>query len=39
MHRQSLVLVAAAALIAGCIYEPYPRYPIVVAAPASFDRS
>jgi hypothetical protein len=39
MRAHSLALVATAALIAGCIFAPYPSYPVVVSTPASFDRS
>jgi hypothetical protein len=39
MRRPALVLVASSALIAGCVYAPYPAYPVVVSAPPSFDRS
>lgn len=39
MRRLSLALVAAAALLAGCIYPAYPVYPTTVSTPPSFDRS
>jgi len=39
MRRHAFALVAAAALISGCIFDPYPSYPVVVSTPASFDRS
>jgi hypothetical protein len=40
MRRLSLALVAAAALVAGCVVSPYPYgYPTTGTAPASFDRS
>jgi hypothetical protein len=35
-----LVLVAALALLAGCVVAPYPgAYPITASTPPSFDRS
>jgi hypothetical protein len=39
MHRNTLVLAAASALIAGCVYAPPPTYPVVVQSPPSFDQS
>lgn len=40
MRRLSLALVAAAALVAGCVVAPYPYgYPTSGPAPANFDRS
>jgi|KBSSwiStaDraftv2_1062776.scaffolds.fasta_scaffold226648_2 hypothetical protein len=39
MRRLSLLLVAASALIGGCIFESYPTHPVVVSTPANFDRS
>jgi hypothetical protein len=40
MRRQSIALVAASALFAGCIFPPPPpSYPVVVAGPPSFDQS
>jgi len=39
MHRLALALIAASALIAGCVYAPPPSYPITVTTTPSFDRS
>jgi hypothetical protein len=39
MRCRSFALVAASALIAGCVFAPPPSYPVVVSAPPSFDRS
>jgi hypothetical protein len=39
-HLLRLALVAAAALLAGCVVSPYPYgYPTTGSAPANFDRS
>jgi len=40
MRCLSLALVAASALVAACVYAPYPAYtPTTVSTPPSFDRS
>jgi hypothetical protein len=39
MRRPFIALLAATALIAGCVYAPPPTYPVVVSTPPDFDRS
>ena len=39
MRRPGFALLAASALLAGCVYDPPPAYPVVVSTPPSFDRS
>ena len=39
MRRHSLAIVAASALIAGCVFAPYPGHATTVSTPPSFDRS
>jgi hypothetical protein len=39
MRRLCIALVAASALIAGCVYSPPPSYPVVVSPAANYDRS
>lgn len=39
MRRLSLVLAVASALLAGCLFGPYPEYATTVTTPPSFDRS
>jgi hypothetical protein len=39
MRPLFLALVAASALISGCLFAPAPTYPVTVSTPPSFDRS
>ena len=39
MRSFSLALVAASALVAGCVFAPYPGYTTTVSTPPNFDRS